>query len=298
MVAYACIDIGSNTTRLLVAELDQGRWRELINQKAFTRLGKGLASGGQIPQERIEATADEVAKQVKVATDLGADQIEVVATAAVRRAPNREDFERAVLDRTGLGIRVVKGKEEAQLSFVGATKRLGAPAEGQIAVIDVGGGSTEIAIGTVDGGVSWGESFRIGSGFLADSYLHSDPPGMEELRAVRSHAEGAFEGLELPALQQAIATGGSATSLKRVAGAELGHEALERALRVLSSTPVEDVARRFDMEPDRARVLPAGALLLEVLSDRVGLPLNVSSGVLREGVILEMLSRDHGVQAA
>ena len=297
-MAYACIDIGSNTTRLLVADLDDGRWRELINQKAFTRLGKGLASGGQIPQERIQATADEVAKQVKVASDLGAVHVEVVATAAVRRAPNREDFERAVLDRTGLGIRVVKGKEEAQLSFVGATKRLGAPASGPIGVIDVGGGSTEIAIGTVDEGVSWCESFRIGSGFLADSYLHSDPPGMEELHAVRSHAEGVFEGLELPPLQQAIATGGSATSLKRIAGAELGHEALERALRVLSSTPVAEVAQRFDMEQDRARVLPAGAVLLEVLSDGLGLPLNVSSGGLREGVILEMISREQGAEAA
>ena len=290
-MAFACIDIGSNTTRLLVADLDDGRWHELVNQKAFTRLGKGLASGGTIPQERIEATADEVAKQVKVANDLGAEHVEVVATAAVRRAPNREDFEAAVRDRTGLDVRVVKGKEEAQLSFVGATKRLGAPAEGPIAVIDVGGGSTEIAIGTVDDGVSWCESFRIGSGFLADSYIHSDPPGMEELHAARQHAEGAFEGLELPEIEQAVATGGSATSLRRIAGAELGHEALERALRVLSGTEIDEVARRFDMEPDRARVLPAGAILLEVLSDRIGLPLNVSSGGLREGVILEMMAR-------
>lgn len=297
-MAYACIDIGSNTTRLLVAELDDGRWRELVNQKAFTRLGKGLASGGEIPRERIEATADEVAKQVKVAGDLGAGQVEVVATAAVRRAPNRGEFERAVRERTGLGIRVVRGKEEAQLSFVGATKRLGAPAEGPIAVIDVGGGSTEIAIGTVDGGVSWSESFRIGSGFLADSYLHSDPPGLEELHAVRNHAEGAFEGLELPPLEQAIATGGSATSLKRMVGAELGHEALERALRVLSATPLDEVAQRFDMEQERARVLPAGALLLEVLSDRTGMPLHVSSGGLREGVIIEMIAKSEGAEAA
>lgn len=290
-MAYACIDIGSNTTRLLVAEVDDGRFRELVNQKAFTRLGKGLASGGLIPEERIEATADEVAKQVKVAGELGAHEVEVVATAAVRRAPNREDFERAVHERTGLSVRVVKGKEEAELSFVGATKRLGSPVDGPIAVIDVGGGSTEIAIGTVDDGVGWCESFRIGSGFLADSYIHSDPPGMDELHALRHHASGAFEGLDLPEVDQAIATGGSATSLRRIAGSELGHEALERALRVLSGTPVEEVARRFDMEPDRARVLPAGAVLLEVLSDRIGLPLNVSGGGLREGVILEMIAK-------
>jgi exopolyphosphatase/guanosine-5'-triphosphate,3'-diphosphate pyrophosphatase len=297
-MAYACIDIGSNTTRLLVAELEGGRWRELINQKAFTRLGKGLASGGTIPEERIEATADEVAKQAKVARDLGAAQVEVVATAAVRGAPNREDFERAVRERTGLSVRVLGGKEEAQLSFVGATKRLGAPAEGPIAVIDVGGGSTEIAIGTVDAGVSWCESFRIGSGFLADSYLHSDPPAMDELQGVRSHAAGAFEGLDLPPIEQAIATGGSATSLKRITGTELDHEALERALRILSSEPREEVSRRFDMDADRARVLPAGALLLEVLSDRLGMPLNVSGGGVREGVILEMIARANGAAAA
>jgi exopolyphosphatase/guanosine-5'-triphosphate,3'-diphosphate pyrophosphatase len=187
-------------------------------------------------------------------------------------------------------VRVLSGHEEAQLAFVGATKRLGAPAEGTIAVIDVGGGSTEIAVGTVDDGSSWDNTFRVGSGMLTEAYVTEDPPGVGELERVRQHVGGVFEGLQLPHLEKAVAVGGTATSLRRLVGAELSHETLERGIRILAESPADEVAERFDLAPERVRLLPAGMLILEELSEQFGLPLSIGNGGLREGVILSAVA--------
>jgi exopolyphosphatase / guanosine-5'-triphosphate,3'-diphosphate pyrophosphatase len=284
-----CIDIGSNTTRLLVADAGEGRLRELVSQRAFTRLGKSLLKGGSIPPEKIAETADVVASQTRIAREAGAENVVGVATAAIRNAPNGDELCQAVEKAGGMRLSVLSDEEEARLSFVGATRTMTTPAEGTVAVIDVGGGSSELAIGDPDGTMRWSESFRIGSGFLADSYLESDPPSVAELEAVRRHVDGTFEGLEPPPADSAVAVGGTATSLRRLVGAELAHETLERGIRVLSVTPIEEVAARFELDPERVRLLPAGILVLEALSDRLGLPLRIAKGGLREGVILELL---------
>jgi len=285
----ACIDIGSNTTRLLVADAGDGRLRELVAQRAFTRIGKSLGNGAVIPPEKIAETADVVRTQVKVATQVGAEQIVAVATAAIRNARNRDDLVGAVQDAGGMPLPVLSGHEEARLSFVGATRTLLDPPDGTVAVIDVGGGSSEIAIGEPHGAMAWSESFRIGSGFLADAYLRSDPPSVDELAKVRSHVAGAFEGLEPPPASSAVAVGGTATSLRRLVGAELEHETLERGIRVLSTTPIEDVAERFELDAERVRLLPAGILILEAVSDLLELPLRIARGGLREGILLELV---------
>ena len=290
-MAYACIDIGSNTTRLLVAEPSEGRLRELMTQRAFTSLGKAT-SKGRIPEDKIEETAEVVATQARLARELGADEIAVVATAAVRSAKNRDEFGAAIEAESGLTVRVLSGHEEARLAFLGATRTFSGPLDGSIAVLDVGGGSTELVIGTLAQGATWEESFRIGSGFLADSYLHSNPPGVSELEAVRLHVSGTFEGLTVPPALHAVATGGSANALRRLVGAELVYETLERAVRILASTPIAQVAKRFELDPERVRVLPAGVLIFEELSQMLGLPLSVGKGGVREGVILDLLSPD------
>ena len=293
-VVLGCIDIGSNTTRLLVADASNGHLRELVTQRAFTRIGKSLLEGGAIPPEKIEETAEVVRTQTRVAHEVGALEIVAVATAAIRNAPNRDELCAAVEEAGGMPLEVLSGEEEARLSFVGATRTLATRPSGTLAVIDVGGGSSELAIGDPDGNVEWSESFRIGSGFLADSYLQSDPPSVAELQAVRSHVEGAFEGLEPPPADIAVAVGGTATSLRRLLGAELSHETLERGIRVLSLTPIDDVAARFELDPERVRLLPAGILVLEAMSDCLGLPLRIARGGLREGVLLELLETRRG----
>jgi exopolyphosphatase / guanosine-5'-triphosphate,3'-diphosphate pyrophosphatase len=286
----ACIDIGSNTTRLLVADATDSALRLLVNQRAFTRIGRSLVGGGSIPPEKIAETAEVVRRQSLVARGLGAEEIVAVATAVIRTAPNREELVAAVQHAGGMRLSILTDEEEARLSFVGATRTLVRPAQGTIAVIDVGGGSTEVAVGEANGRMTWSASFRIGSGFLADSYLHSDPPSIDELDKVRRHVAGTFEGLAPPPAESAVAVGGTATSLRRLLGAELSPETLERGIRVLSLTPIDEVARRFELDTERVRLLPAGILILEALSDVLPLPLRIARGGLREGVLLELVA--------
>src|SRR5947208_4911562 len=288
----ACVDIGSNTTRLLVAECRDSGVRELMTQRVFTRLGKALRHNGEISENKVAETAGVVKQQVRHARELGAERIAIVATAAIRQARNRDALVAAIADATGIEARVLTDDEEARLAFVGASRTLGTPLEGNLAVVDVGGGSTEIAVGSLDGGVAWSQSFRVGSGFLADSYLHSDPPTLRELAATRAHAVGTFEGLKTPPAERAVATGGSATSLRRVAGAELTHDAIERAIRLLASAPAIELGERFELDPERVHLLRAGVLILEAAGDALGQPLKVGKGGIREGVVIELSAMD------
>jgi exopolyphosphatase/guanosine-5'-triphosphate,3'-diphosphate pyrophosphatase len=286
----ACIDIGSNTTRLLVAEPADGHLRELLRQRAFTRVGKGLKRDDRIAPEKIAEVADVVATQVRVAEELGAVTIRAVATAAIREAANQDELLEAITGAAGVIVDVLTDEEEARLAFVGATRALDHPPEGEVAVIDVGGASSEIALGTLAGGVRVATSWRVGSGFLADAYLGGDPPGIDELQAVRTHVAGVFDGFSLPTPELAIAVGGSSTSLRRLVGGILDHETLERGLRILATTQVDEVARSFGLEAERIRLLPAGMLILEEISDRLGCPLQIGRGGLREGVILDLIA--------
>jgi exopolyphosphatase/guanosine-5'-triphosphate,3'-diphosphate pyrophosphatase len=288
-MACACIDIGSNTTRLLVADRRDGALRELLAQRAFTRIGKSLRKDKTIPADKIAETAEVVASQARMAREAGAGRIEAVATAAIRKAANRDDLAEAVERHAGVSLRVLSEEEEARLSFMGATRSLAVPPAHTVAVVDVGGGSTELAVGTMAGGVEWWASLPIGSGLLSDGYLHSDPPAPEELERARLHAAGAFEGLAAPPAAEAVAVGGSATSLRRLVGAELRHDALERSIRILASTPSAEVARRFDLAPERVRLLPGGILIFDELSQQLGQSLQITAGGLREGIILEAL---------
>jgi exopolyphosphatase/guanosine-5'-triphosphate,3'-diphosphate pyrophosphatase len=288
-VICACIDIGSNTTRLLVAEPVDGRVRELLRQRAFTRIGKDLQRDDTIPRKKIREVAQIVATQVRVARELGSETIRAVATAAIREAANQDQLTGAIADRTGIEVVVLTDEEEARLAFVGATSALDHPPDGDIAVIDVGGSSSEIAIGTIAGGVRASSSFRIGSGVLADAYLRSDPPSVHELQQLRAHVSGTFEGFTMPTPELAVAVGGSATALRRLVGTVLDHESLERGLRILATTPSDGVARSTELEAERVRLLPAGLLILEEISDHLERHLVVGRGGLREGVILDTL---------
>ena len=288
----AAIDIGSNTTRVLVAEPEEGQLRKVMEQRAYTRIGKDVTrGGGEISDEKLAEVIDVVETQVRLAQELGAGQIRIVATAAIREAANSEEITDADRRRrAGIPVEVLTDHEEGRLSFLGATKALGHPVEGEIAVVDVGGGSSEVSLGTIAEGVREVHSFPIGSGVLAEELIESDPPGPVEIRKLRERIEDFFAGVELDQPDQAVAVGGSATSLRRLVGAVLEYETLERGVRVLTSDPAADVAKRFELDPRRVEVLASGVLLLEQFTQLLGQPLQIGKGGLREGVILEMLS--------
>jgi exopolyphosphatase / guanosine-5'-triphosphate,3'-diphosphate pyrophosphatase len=287
----ACIDIGSNTTRLLVADVAQGRLEAVVQQRSFTRLGRAIAADGMIPADLIGAVADVVARQKEVAAVAGAAHLRVVATAAIRRANNRDELLAAIRARAGADVTVVPGDDEARLAFAGATRTLERPPEGTIAVVDVGGMSTEIAIGTIAGGVTWAHSYAIGSSALAAS-CRRDPPSPDDVERIRAAAGAAFAAAPIPHADHAIAVGGSAASLPTLVGPVIDAPALKRALGVLTAAPADEVARRHDLAPERTQLLPAGILVLGAAAERLGRPLRIGRGGLREGVILELAAHN------
>ncbi len=295
-LAYACIDVGSNTTRLLVAELRDGRLRELAAQRAFTRLGRCVLEEGALTAGKLAECAAVVASQAQLARDLGVLAIDVVGTAVVRDAPNRAELEAAVEKAAGVPMRVLSGEEEARLAFTGVLGTLSGAADGRIAVVDVGGWSTEVVLGTRAAGVSWSESFRLGSGLLADVYFHADPPDRRELAAVTAHVSEVLEPLDLPRPDRALAVGGSATSVRRIVGRELSRHALERSLELLSRSSCDEVAARIDLHPERVRLMPAGIAIMHELARRLDVELELGNGGLREGVVLELAARTGELQ--
>jgi exopolyphosphatase/guanosine-5'-triphosphate,3'-diphosphate pyrophosphatase len=287
---YAAIDIGSNTTRVLVAEPTDGQLRKVMEQRAYTRIGKASQHNGAVDAEKIAEVAEAVATQVRLAEELGAEAIRTVATAAIREATNREAIVAEIERVAGVSVDVLSEHDEGRLAFLGATKTLGHPVQGEVAVVDVGGGSSEVVVGSASEGLRSVQSFKIGSGSLADDFLSNDPPSPAELRAVREYIAEFFDGIAFEQPDQAVAVGGSATSLRALVGAALEYETLQRAIRVLTGAPIADVAKRFELDPRRVRILPTGVLLLEKLSELLGKPLQIGKGGLREGVILDLLN--------
>ena len=283
-----CIDIGSNTTRVLVAEVLDGRLTEVLQDRAFTRIGADLRAWGRIGAAKIDEVARVVEHQLGLAREAGVEQLRVVATAAIRSARNGSQLCDGVKRRTGADVDVLDGTQEARLAFLGATRTLDPPPEGTVAVVDVGGGSSEIAIGTLDGGVTWSRSLAVGSGVLADAHVRADPPARQDIVAIAAAARFAFEGIDVPDHDVAIAVGGSAASLRAVAGPVLDGDAIDRSVQELCSAAADEVAERHGLDARRVRLMPAGLLVLAEASRVLGRPLQLGCGGLREGVVLEL----------
>jgi exopolyphosphatase / guanosine-5'-triphosphate,3'-diphosphate pyrophosphatase len=293
-VRCACIDIGSNTTRLLVADVDarSGALEAVAQERVFTRLSAALTPPRPtIDSERIDELASVVAGQLWRARELGAERVVAVGTAALRRAGNREQLFDAIRGLCGLSVRLLDGDGEARLAFAGATRGLTGPA-GLVAVVDVGGGSSELVCGDPRPSqrpeLVFSASVAVGSGDLTAELLSHDPPSHGELAALRNRAAHAFAALAPPLVELALAVGGSATSLGRLAGPQLDRERLQQLLATVTAASSAEIARRHDLHRERARLLPAGIVLLQEASAALQRPLAIGAGGVREGVVLEL----------
>jgi exopolyphosphatase/guanosine-5'-triphosphate,3'-diphosphate pyrophosphatase len=286
LVLCACVDIGSNTTRLLVAEPGPSGLREVLAERCFTRLGRGTGPDGSIDPAKLAEIAEVVCGQVRAAREVGVDRVRVVATAAIRRAPNRDELVAAVRREVGVDVEILTAEDEARLAFSGATALIVPPPTGLVGVVDVGGGSSELAVGTVAEGARWIHSLPVGSGVLADAYLHSDPPAPAELAALRAAAADVFAAVDPPGTDIAVAVGGSATSLRRLVGPVLDETSIARALAAVVADRSTAVARALGLEAERVRLLPAGLAILDEAARAFGSPLELALGGLREGVLL------------
>jgi exopolyphosphatase / guanosine-5'-triphosphate,3'-diphosphate pyrophosphatase len=287
----ACIDIGSNTTRLLVAEPDPacpGALVEVAAHRAFVRL-TALERRSGIPDEKARAIAEAVAEQALTARANDIAALRVVATAALRDAPGRDRLIAQLSAAAGVQVEVLSGEEEARLAFAGATASLVWDGIRTVVVADVGGGSTELAHGAPGHAPTWWASLPIGSGALAEALLHDDPPTRDQLAAARAEAAAAVAAAGCPPADVAWAVGGSATSLRRLCGERLSAAALDGALARVTRDPAVQTALDLDLHVERVRLLPAGLILLAEVARAARCPLHVGCGGLREGVVLDLL---------
>jgi exopolyphosphatase/guanosine-5'-triphosphate,3'-diphosphate pyrophosphatase len=287
----AVVDVGSNSVRLLVSDVVHGQPTFVHTDKVMARIGQSLGHEGRIDDKKIGEVAGIVSRFVADARRYGAREIRAIATSATREAVNGDELAEHVLAASGVALEVIDGDEEARLAFVGAVASLDEPQAGEIGVVDVGGGSTEIVVGSAADGAAWSRSFRLGSGRLSDRFIEHDPPLESELARIREAIDAVLPApADVPTPEHALAVAGSATNLRRMVGPLLDAESLARALRLLAASPSQQIARQFQLEPDRARLLPAGALIFEASMQRLGTPLWVGRGGIRQGVVLDMVA--------
>jgi exopolyphosphatase/guanosine-5'-triphosphate,3'-diphosphate pyrophosphatase len=288
-VTVGILDVGSSTVRLLVARLEAGRPAAVREERAYLGLGAEVERRGRIPSDRLEEAAAVAGRYARLARSHGVGEADAFVTAPGREAANAAELVRRLAHVTGWPVRILSAEEEGRLAFAGALARAGG-AFGLAAVCDVGGGSTEIVVGTRDGGPAWLESLPLGSVRLTEHFLADDPPGKKAVAAVRAEVERGLTGVTPPLPHVALATGGSARALRRLAGRRLGAAELESAIRLLRRRGAEEVAATFGIELYRARTLAAGAVVLAEIQRRLGVPFEVARGGLREGAALALLA--------
>jgi exopolyphosphatase/guanosine-5'-triphosphate,3'-diphosphate pyrophosphatase len=285
-VRVAVVDIGSNSTRLLLADVRDGAVRELDRRTIVTRLGEGVdASGrlGEAAQARTFAALEQYAEAIE---RQGAERRVAVLTSAVRDADNGRDFGAAVRDRFGFAGRTLSGDEEARLTFRGATaSRDGADPTPRV-VIDIGGGSTELVVGA-RGRVELHVSTQAGVVRHTERHLASDPPRPEELEALATDVRGVLEDAvpedERRRAHAAVAVAGTATSCaaidlelepydaSQVEGHVLSTTRLGELLSRLASMPLAERREVVGLHPDRAPTIVAGVVILATVLRFLGL---------------------------
>jgi exopolyphosphatase/guanosine-5'-triphosphate,3'-diphosphate pyrophosphatase len=284
------VDVGSNTVRLLVSAWSADGPVPIREERAYLGLGKEIQRLGWVSEEKVAETVRFAATYAALAREAGADLVEVLVTAPGRQSGNAEEFVRALAAATRASVRVLSADEEGRLAFEGALAGATRPAE-TVAVCDVGGGSTEVVVGTPAGGPVWSHSVDIGCVRLTERFLGDDPPTPDALVAARAEIRAHFDGFTPPLPLAALATGGTARALRKLVGKRLGPEELAQVLRRLRKASSPEVAKRYDVDPSRARTLAAGALILSEAAFRLGVPFEVARSGLREGAALALLRR-------
>jgi len=286
----ACIDIGANTTRLLVADCDPvaGQLDICHQERVLNRLGAATGADGELPGEKVAELVEIVRSQRLSALKLGAEEIACVGTAGLRRARNRDTIGARIAGACGgLQLKVLDGASEARYAFTGAAWAIGLARSAEpLAVVDVGGGSTELVVGVPATGVTWWRSVSVGSADGPGLGLRGDPPDPRELDWARRRAVSEIGAVPAPPAVAATAVGGSAGTLHQIIPGELDSESLLVALAQVTARPAGQTAVALGLELERVRMLPAGLLLLLAASELFARPLQIGFGGLREGLLL------------
>jgi exopolyphosphatase / guanosine-5'-triphosphate,3'-diphosphate pyrophosphatase len=285
-VRVAVIDVGSNTARLLVADVSGRTVSTLDEDRAYLQLGGEIARGGPGP-----AKLAKVARRVRAfrdrASDYAVERADTIVTAPGRHGAASEQLLATLREATGWPVRVLSAEEEGRLAFAGATSRAQNLPE-VVAVIDVGGGSSELAVGTPLAGAAWVRSLATGSLRLSSEWLHDDPPTGEQVAAARAAVRDVLRDVEPPSPDAVLATGGTARALVHMLGRRYNAAELDEAADSLAARPASTVTRAFGIHPRRAGTILAGTLVLAEIARLLDRPLEVARGGLREGSALAL----------
>jgi exopolyphosphatase/guanosine-5'-triphosphate,3'-diphosphate pyrophosphatase len=276
----AAIDIGTNTTRLIVAKVSGSSLEELDRRTTITRLGEGVDKSGSLSEAGIERVFETLAGYREIVDELGADRALALATSAVRDASNGGDFLKDVESRFGFRVRMLSGSEEALLAFRGAT--IGRTLPEPVLVVDIGGGSTELIVGDANG-PSFHVSLDIGAVRLTERYLHGDPPTPAELEhcatIVRELLLDRIPTGVLHAPRAAIGNAGTITTIaaldqhlpaydrELVHGYSISRHAVREQYARLAALPLSERRLVPALEPERAPVIVAGSIVCRELLD-------------------------------
>lgn len=271
----AAIDCGTNSIRLLVADIDEATntLTDLVREMQVVRLGQGVDRSGELNPEALQRTFTAIDGYAKTIAELGVERLRFVATSATRDAHNRDVFVRGVQERLGVSPQVVSGQEEATLSFVGATKVFGGSHQGPFLVVDLGGGSTEVVLGGDQ--VIAGVSMDVGCVRMAERHLLSDPPTVAQLQAaqvdIRKALDLAGQSVDFGACKTLVGLAGSVTTVtahalglqkyepERINGAVLPVDAILNACLDLVHRDKDSRSALGFMHPGRVDVIAAGA---------------------------------------
>lgn len=272
------IDVGSNTTRLLVASSAANGLVPIASEKARLALGEEIERHGAVSAVHVAAAAKSVRDMASTARGKRVAFLDVFLTAPGRQAGNADELVAALSRAAGVQVRVLTKEEEGTLAYRGAILTSPISLPSRVAVCDIGGASSEIAVGGPDGEPDWIESVDLGSVRLT---ARAGNP--------RAEAEEAFADLRPPEVEAALAVGGSARAVRRLVGSELGEPELAEALQLAETASPRELTGRFGVDRARADILPAGVILLAEVQRKLGVPLHVCDGGIREGAVLASL---------
>jgi len=272
------VDVGSNTIRLLVAEVDGRGFVPVEKERVRLSLGAEIERNGVVSGVSIAAASKAVAKLCGIARRRGVETLDVFLTAPGRQSGNADELVAALQRAASHTVRVLSTDEEGRLAYGGAVATTSVALPSIVAVCDVGGASTEIAVGSPRRDPDWVRSVDLGSVRLTAR--------VEGLAEARAEAAAAFSGIVPPRAATALAVGGSARAVRRLVGPWLGEGELAEALRIVEAKPARILVRRYGVDRARAEILPAGVVLLAEVQSRLGVPLHVCDGGIREGAVL------------
>jgi len=286
LVRVAVVDVGANTLRLLVAVPDGRSVAAVHQEKEQLGLGEEVERYGYISDLKCAEAVDVARAQTRRARQLGCERIEILVTSPGRQSANSDEFADALAKGTGVPVRILGSEEEGALAWYGAVAALEEPPE-SVAVCDVGGGSAQVVVGATVTGPAWVRSVDLGSLRLTTRLLADDPPAAEAVAGARAAAADAFAAVIPPVAQLALAAGGTARALSRVAE-RLDADGLQQAIQTLARTKRSKISKRWDVPPQRAATLLAGTILFAEAQRRLGVPLELASGGVREGSVLAL----------